>query len=196
MNEKKVVSRRLFIALEIVCIILIACLVGATSSYSWQINNKNNTISSLNSQIASLNTQISDQNNTISSLRTHLAILQNQISNIHIVSTVNSTVGTENSIVWAGNQTRNIAPDTGAAWGPFYPNSAGYVLVLVSSSNNSTYVQVLNQISNSVIVGYDRKIQVGFNGTAVFPILSGPVFVEVGDSLGEATITVSAIYCY
>jgi hypothetical protein len=79
---------------------------------------------------------------------------------------------------------------------PFYAYSAGYVLVLVSSSNNSTYVQVLNQISNNAIVGYDQKIQVGFDGTAVFPILSGPVFVEVEDFLGEATITVTAIYCY
>jgi hypothetical protein len=59
MNEKEIGSRRLIIALEIVCIILIACLVVATLSYSLQNNDKDNTISSLKSQITNANNEIS-----------------------------------------------------------------------------------------------------------------------------------------
>jgi hypothetical protein len=54
MSEKKVVGRRVFIALEIVCIILLACLVGATSLYQWQINDKDNTITNLQGQVVDL----------------------------------------------------------------------------------------------------------------------------------------------
>jgi hypothetical protein len=54
MSEKKVVGRRVFIALEIVCIILLACLVGATSLYQWQINDKDNTITNLQNQLIDL----------------------------------------------------------------------------------------------------------------------------------------------
>jgi cell division protein FtsL len=85
MSEKKVVGRRVFIALEIVCIILLACLVGATSLYQSQINDKDNTISSLSLKISQSNTnntnlqnQIASLNSTISSLNTQVASLQNQ----------------------------------------------------------------------------------------------------------------------
>jgi hypothetical protein len=62
MNEKKVVSKRVFIELEIVCIILIACLVGATLLYSSQVNDKNSQISSLQSQVYELNKTINLSN--------------------------------------------------------------------------------------------------------------------------------------
>jgi prefoldin subunit 5 len=107
MNEKKGVSRRVSIALETVCIILIVCLVAATSSYSWQINNKNDTISSLNSEIASsnseiasLNSQIADQNKTISSLNSNITSLQNQNYQLLtcLVGNITLLVQTENSL--------------------------------------------------------------------------------------------------
>lgn len=85
MSEKKVAGRRVFIAFEIVCIILLACLVGATSLYQLQINDKDNTISSLNLKISQSNTnntnlqnQIASLNSTISSLNTQVGSLQNQ----------------------------------------------------------------------------------------------------------------------
>ena len=65
MSEKKVVSRRVFIALEIVCIILVACLVGATSLYRWQIDDKDNTITSLQSQMNNLTSIVNLANSTV-----------------------------------------------------------------------------------------------------------------------------------
>jgi len=65
MSEKKVVSRRLFIGFEIVCIILAACLVGATSLYRWQIDDKDNTIASLQSQMNNLTNIVSLANSTV-----------------------------------------------------------------------------------------------------------------------------------
>jgi hypothetical protein len=64
MSEKKVVSRRLFIGFEIACIILVACLVGATSLYRWQIT--------------SLQSQVNDLNNTLN-LRKPTVWVNNQI---------------------------------------------------------------------------------------------------------------------
>lgn len=72
MSEKKVVGRRLFIALEIVCVILVACLVGATSLYSLQINDRDNTISSLNSQISQLDANVTNLQNQDNQLQTWL----------------------------------------------------------------------------------------------------------------------------
>lgn len=65
MSEKKVVSRRMFIAFEIVCIILLACLVGATSLYSLQISDKDNTITSLQSQVNDLNNTLNLSKSTV-----------------------------------------------------------------------------------------------------------------------------------
>jgi hypothetical protein len=51
MNEKRVPGRRVFIAIEIVCVILLACLVGATSLYQSQINDKDYTLTNLQNQV-------------------------------------------------------------------------------------------------------------------------------------------------
>jgi flagellar basal body-associated protein FliL len=56
--QKKVVGRNVVIALIIICVVLTVGLVGATAYYSSQINDKNKTISSRDSQINSLNSQI------------------------------------------------------------------------------------------------------------------------------------------
>jgi len=65
MSEKKVVSRRVFIALEIACIILLACLVGATSLYQSQINDKDNTITNLQNQVNDLNNTLNLAKSTV-----------------------------------------------------------------------------------------------------------------------------------
>jgi predicted PurR-regulated permease PerM len=49
---KKLVSRNVAIALGIICIILVVGVVGAFAYYMPMINDKNNTISSLNTQIS------------------------------------------------------------------------------------------------------------------------------------------------
>lgn len=62
MSEKKVVKRSIAITLGIICIILVVGLVGAIAFYMPVINEKNSTISSLNSQITDANKEISQLN--------------------------------------------------------------------------------------------------------------------------------------
>jgi len=89
MSEKKVVSRSVAIALGIICIVLIAGFGGAMLYTVTLLNDKNNQIDSLktqisgkDSQISQLNTQISALNSTISSLNSQISQLNAIISNL------------------------------------------------------------------------------------------------------------------
>ena len=67
MNEKKVVRRKVLMGLEIVCIILIACLVGAGFAlYSLQIRDKDNTITNLTDTVNLEKSVVWVNNQTIS----------------------------------------------------------------------------------------------------------------------------------
>lgn len=101
MSEKRVVGRRVFIALEIVCIILLACLVGAISLYSLQINDKDNTITSLQSQINQLQTWLDGNKTLLNQTQTWLSgnitYYNSQIANLQ--NQLNSLMnGTETSL--------------------------------------------------------------------------------------------------
>ena len=54
------ISRNVAIALGIICVFLIACIGGAIAYYTMQINNKDNTIASLNSELANLQGNLTD----------------------------------------------------------------------------------------------------------------------------------------
>jgi hypothetical protein len=71
-GEKKGASLVVAIALGIVCLILLASLVGAIVNYTSVISEKDSTITAKNSQISSLNSQVSslqDQVNILNSTR-------------------------------------------------------------------------------------------------------------------------------
>jgi cell division protein FtsL len=85
-KPKKMVNRSVAIALGIICIILVACLGGAVAVYTLMINDKSNTISSLDNQISQLNSsvanlknQVTSENSTINSLTSQVANLQKQL---------------------------------------------------------------------------------------------------------------------
>ena len=197
MIEKRIASRRLFIAFVIVCIILIVCLVGAISLYSWQISDRDNTIASKNSQIDSLNTQATN--------------LQNQVNNLtNSISDLNTTVMDLDTIISLGkNRQWNLVPEEvtedpnsyleWALSGEFWNlNYAGYVWIHVNSNNTSTYVEL---IWGNYGVHYDNQIVVGTNGTAAFPILPlGPIGLKIRvgntDTSNGAHIFVTATYYY
>jgi len=86
MSEKKVVGRRVAIALGTVCILLIAGLGGAIAYYAVRINNKDNEVKSQKATISQLNATIEDQNSTINQLNTNITNLQNQ--NTHLQNQV------------------------------------------------------------------------------------------------------------
>jgi len=58
-KERKVARKGFIIALGIICVILVACLGGAIAVYIFTINDKNNTISMLKSQISELSSNVS-----------------------------------------------------------------------------------------------------------------------------------------
>jgi heme/copper-type cytochrome/quinol oxidase subunit 1 len=116
MSEKEVVGRRIFIALEIVCIILLACLVGATSLFQSQIN---------------------DKDNTISTLKTTNINLQNQ------VNVFTEILNLAKKDVWVNGQTVSQSANSYTGW-TFEADTAGYVAVTVlTTATNDTYVRVL-----------------------------------------------------
>jgi len=71
-KTKRIVNRSVAVALGLICIILAASLVGTFAYYAPLINDRNNTISSLN-------TRISDQNGAISSLERQESNLTSQL---------------------------------------------------------------------------------------------------------------------
>jgi hypothetical protein len=74
-NETKTARKSIVIRLGIVCIILVACLGGVIASYTFILNDKNNTITSLRSQISELNsnvTNLQEQLNSILNVTTSL----------------------------------------------------------------------------------------------------------------------------
>jgi cell division protein FtsL len=89
-KPKKMVRRSIAITLGIVCIILVVVgSVGALTYIMPMINDKNNTISSLNSQISQLESnvtnlqnQIASANFTIKSLTYNVTTLQEQLNSI------------------------------------------------------------------------------------------------------------------
>jgi hypothetical protein len=71
MTEKKVVGRNIAIVLGVICIFLAVCLLGAISNYTSIINERDNTISSLNSQITNMQNQLNSLNVTYIWLKHH-----------------------------------------------------------------------------------------------------------------------------
>jgi len=71
MSEKKMIGRNVAIVLGIVAIILLIGLVGAIVNYTSIINEKDATISSLNSQIQQLQAQLSNLNASYIWLKQH-----------------------------------------------------------------------------------------------------------------------------
>jgi uncharacterized coiled-coil protein SlyX len=202
-SQKKVVGRTVVIALGMVCIVLLAGLVGAIAFYTPMINNlesqtaqKDNTISSLNNTISSLNSQISALNNSLnqissstSSKDTQIAALNAQISSLTNILYLNA------STYLANNQA--ITQDASAyttIWNDTL-NIAGYVTVAVQSSSTTTYVEVAYSAYG---VNYDNNVTVGTSGTAAFPVLPGTIGIRVGNTelVDSANATVTAIYYY
>jgi predicted PurR-regulated permease PerM len=210
-SEKKVIGRNVAIALGIICIILAVGLVGAIAVYTPMINDKNNTIDSLNSEvtsrdstIASLNSQIITKNNTISSLNSQIASENNTIAsdNLQIsslnsqVSDLTNMVNLADSTTWVNDQTVSQSVSSYTYW-TVSASYAGYVSVdVLSSTTTKTYVEV---IWYAYGVSYDNTITVGVSGTAVFPILPcSSIEIRVGNTnlSNGATETVTITYYY
>lgn len=199
-SQKKVVGRTVAIALGMVCIVLVAGLVGAIAVYTPMVNNlksqtaeKDNTISSLNSQISALNSSTSSKDSQIAALNLQIAGLNQQVSSIASILSLNvSTYLVHNQDVTLEPNASTIVFPTDQQTPLYY---AGYVYVAVQSSSNTTYVEGSYSLYG---IDYDNSVTVGTSGTAAFPVLPGSIHIRVGntetvDSV-NATITVTYYY--
>jgi hypothetical protein len=132
-KEPKIARKGVLIALGIICIILVACLGGVVAAYTLMINDKSNTISSLNYQISQLNSsvanlqkQVASDNSTIDSLTSQVRNLQDQLDlNVTVATyTVVGTLSYANvSAVYVGIIVDSINPS-------FSPNLHGSFMFL------------------------------------------------------------------
>jgi cell division protein FtsL len=178
MSEKKMVRRSVAIALGIVCIVLVAGMVGIWLYYLAQDIKKDETITRLNNQIFQLNSQIEDEYSQISQLNSNITNMQTQISNLNAVANL------EFSTFWQSGHFVATMPEN--IGGLSKINStivpyAGYVKVEIEPSNN-TYVRVLY---NSQGTNFDYKVPVNANGTGIIPVLPTD-FIQIG--VGNLTI--------
>ena len=98
MSEKKVVSRKVAIALGITCVLIAVGFVGAVANYTSIIGEKD-------LQIASLNLQIAEKNITISSLNSQIAVKDSEIQSLrsqidslnNAIASLNSEIANKNS---------------------------------------------------------------------------------------------------
>ena len=199
------------IALTVVCIVLAASLVGVLALYlsngntadlKAQIASKDNTITSLQSQLAILESQISQTPNStvyqnqiasldeqISNLNEQISNLNGQLSGYYNVATMNASnvLLSQQVFTQDANSTTSIFSAT-----IYY---AGYVAIQATASADTTFVQVTYSYAGST---FDYNKTVGASGTAVFPVLPGTLQINIGNTNQTATnnATVSATYYY
>jgi type II secretory pathway pseudopilin PulG len=180
-KPKKMVSRSVAIALGIICIILAVSLVGAFAYYMPMINDKDNTISSLDSQLSNLD---------------------GNFSNYRLL---------KDFTVVASNQTVNPFNNyTGGYVGYGFDFSAlysGYVSVAINdSTENPTTVRL---IYYNLGYPFEYELEIPTGGTSYFPVTgspepSGPIegttgfiiilFKNTGYAYDQATVTI--VYYY
>jgi hypothetical protein len=175
MKSMKVVKRSVAIALGIVCIILIAGLLGAVADYTSMISDKDNTIIFRNIQISSLQNQASS--------------LQNQVDDLSNIVNLNK------SRIWVLNQTIIFPAGSYASFIRQDTDYAGYVsFIFQTPMSNTTYVQA---IYSSNGINYDYQVYVGTNGTASLPVLPTPsIYIRIGDPLNAMNVTMTITYTY
>ena len=171
-----------------------AITVATIFALESQITEKDNEISSLNSQLSSLQTVIlrymfflNNSNNEIAYKDSQIAMLNSQISTLNNIVSLNvSTILIEKTVTQEAGEGTTIWNDA--------LQFAGYIKADIQSSSNTTYVEVSY---SSYGVNYHGVARVG-NGTASFPILPALVTIKVGNSESEGyvTTTISVTYYY
>jgi hypothetical protein len=171
MSEKKMAGRNVAITLGIVCIILIAGLGGLTAFYTSIVGDRDNTVSSLKSQIANLENQVGNLSNIVD-LKVTRVIADNQ-----------TITGDQN----------------GEFYWHFDASCSGYVSVTIyDSTDNPTSVTVAyTNFGDEYLV----QKGISTNGTAAFPIMASMVkWCTVGVGIhfltyhNSATVTVMYYY--
>ena|SRR3990170_5628088 len=199
-SQRKVVGRTAVIVLGVICIVLSAGLIGVLAAYLPIANS----ISSLNSQIAAQNATITSQQQQIVALQNSLSQqTENQADKDAKIAELNNYAGELQNLLWlnaSSTLVQNQAVDLQAnenvsVWNDVV-GYAGYMVVEVQSSSNTTFANVV--YSTAYGVNYDEKVVVGTGGVAAFPVLPGLIDVRVGNTETSSSVsaTVTARYHY
>jgi hypothetical protein len=225
-KPKKMVSRRVAIALGIICIILVAGLgmalfIGyAPTSGSLQTTYNNyvadhhhtdedynqvqtnyqNEQSQYNSHVADHHHTDEDYNQVQTNYQNEQNLYNSYVANHSHTdedyNTVNNIANLQVSTVWVKDQTVSQPASSYTVW-TVSASYAGYVSVLVQSSTVAgTHVEA---IYSSNGVNFNQEITVSAGDTAYFPILpSSSIQIGVGNGsiLNGATETVTVTYHY
>jgi uncharacterized coiled-coil protein SlyX len=210
-GQKKIVGRRVAIALGMICIVLVAGLVGAIAVYTPMIGNLESQIAEMENQIAERDDTISSLNSTVSSLKSQISSLTYLVANYsdHLnqsyseIDSLNSQIASYYSIIYLNesgylfeNETLTQNANTSTVIYTNIIEYAGYVCVdIEESSSNTTYVQLFYSFYE---VNYDHNVTVGTTGTAAFPVLPGQIEIIVGNTepVDDVTVTATAFYYY
>jgi len=203
MSEKKMVTRSVAIGLGIVSIILAAGLVGIFAYYIPLLDDRDSTISSLNTRIADKDYQIQIKNTQINNLQTQVNNLYSALA-FNESEVVFNTSALEPPYNLGSDMPANLT--SGYAWGeigldgdPQFGLYPGMALVHVSS-NYDAYVTTNFTSQGHYFIS---RIHVGMNGTAAFVIAppddsdSGiDITIDAPDIVPGATANITVTYIY
>ena len=201
-SKKKVFSKKVVVALVVICVVLLAGLVGTLAFYIPTVNSLNFQIAEKDETISSLNSQLTEKDDIISSLNSQISTLQNTLaSKDSQIKSLNSTILSLYDYLYLNVSALLVytsvdqeANSSTTVWN-YVLQFAGYVTVYVQSSSNTTYVTLSYSYRE---VDYQNSVTVGTNGTAAFPVLPALVKINVGntDTVSPVTTSIMVIYYY
>jgi predicted PurR-regulated permease PerM len=201
-SKKKVFSRKVVVALVVICVVLLAGLVGTLVFYISTVNSLNFQIAERDETVSLLNSQLTEKDDMISSLNSQITTFQNTLaSRDSQINWLNSTILALYNYLYLNVSTLLVytsvdqdANSSTTIWN-YILQFAGYVTVYVQSSSNTTYVELSYSYHE---VDYQNSVTVGTNGTAAFPVLPALVKINVGntDTISPVTTSIMAIYYY
>ncbi len=219
MSERKMVRRSVAVALGVICVVVIAGLIGA---FAYYVYDKNNTISSLNSQISQLNSNATNLQNQNNQLQTQLngnvsqnANLQGQNNQLQTWLDGNKTdyqnymnshshsdtdynqlqsianLGEQQSIL--NQYTINQGASTHVSVASMQASYAGYLHISLTSTTSNAYVIVEYWFQGRL---FSVTQTIGTSGDAYFLLMPSTVTIYAGNAnyLNGATDTITATY--
>lgn len=208
-NSKRVVSRTIAITVSVICILLFAGLVGVIATYipmvsdlQSQVVNKNSTITSLNSTVTSLSSTVTSLSSQVSSLNSQIASLKSSLNESQsyyeeIMSDCHEKLSLSQYgyLVNSLNLTQEASTFT-AVW-TGYVEYAGYVVINVESTSNTTLASVTYSLSSRG-VSFNYNATIGTSGTEIFPVLPGDLTIGVSNTeiANSVNVVITVVYYY
>ncbi|MBN1357173.1 hypothetical protein JW988_00225 [Candidatus Bathyarchaeota archaeon] len=207
-GKKRTNWRNLATALMMVCIVLLASVIGVIAYYlptvsdlDSQIAEKDITISSLNSNATSLAAQVADLQDDLDQKDGEIDDLEADVASLNAITEyyVSLLLLNESSALVSSTalDPLNASESIMIYRYEYGLDYAGYVSVSVESTSNTTYVQLLYAYKG---VEFNHNVTVGESGTAYFPVLPAVIEIWVGNTdtyTGDlVNATVSAAYYY